>query len=54
MRKPDVSFQLDRRVRRRTYVGDPSKDVSIEADMVLADIQSPLDENFLLQSTSVI
>ena len=37
-----------------TYVGDPSKDVGVEADMVLADIKSTLDQDFFLESTTVI
>jgi hypothetical protein len=37
-----------------TYVGDPSKDVGVEADMVLADIKSTLYQDFFLKSTTVI
>lgn len=37
-----------------TYVGDPPKDVGIEADMVVADIKSTLDQDFFLKSTTVI
>lgn len=37
-----------------TYVGDPSKDVGVEADMILADIKSALHQNFFLESTTVI
>lgn len=39
---------------QKTYIGDPSKDVCIEADVVLADEQSPLNEDLLLKSTTEI
>lgn len=40
--------------RRTTYVGDPSKDIGIEADMVFTDIESPLNEDLFLESATVI
>lgn len=36
------------------YVGDPAKDVCVEADVILTDVESALDENLLLQGTTVI
>jgi hypothetical protein len=37
-----------------TYIGDPSKDIGVEADMVLGDVHSTLYQNFLLKSASII
>ena len=36
------------------YIGHPAEDIGVEADVVLANIESALYQNFLLQSTTVI
>jgi hypothetical protein len=35
-------------------VGYPYKDVGVEADMVLRDVEATLDENLALKGTSII
>jgi len=37
-----------------SYIGNPAKDVGVEANMVLADIESTLYQDFFLKSTTVI
>jgi hypothetical protein len=46
--------QKTRTTEQDPYVGDPSKDICIEADMILTDVEPSLDQNFFLQSTTVI
>jgi hypothetical protein len=37
-----------------TYVGDPAKDVRVEAHVVLGYIKPALNENFTLQGTPIV
>ena len=37
-----------------TYIGNPPKDVRMEAHVVLRDVQAALDEDFALQGTAVV
>jgi hypothetical protein len=39
---------------RTTHVRDPTKDVGVEAHMVLRNVESPLDENVPLQRAAII
>ena len=41
-------------IDRNGKVGDPAKDVRMEADVVLRDVQSSLDEDFALEGASVV
>jgi hypothetical protein len=36
------------------HVGDPAKNIGVETDMVLRDIQSPLYQDIFRQRTSVV
>ena len=37
-----------------TYIGNPPKDVRMEAHVVLRDVQAALDEDFALEGASVV
>jgi hypothetical protein len=48
------SINTNIRDRGKTYVGDPAKDVGVEADMVFRDVKTALYEDFALQSAAVV
>jgi hypothetical protein len=37
-----------------THIGDPTKDISMEANVVLRDVYAALNENLTLQGTAVV
>lgn len=59
LRRMDGQSQLSGRRKRnetnqRTHVGNPTEDTSMEANVVLRNVESSLNEDISLESTSVV
>lgn len=52
--KASVARSTSLRIAEPTHIGDPSKDVGVEADVVLRDVETALQEDLSLKRTAVV